>query len=354
MNPARKIIGALIIIIFGLPTLFAMIWAVGLIRATVSPELMSDLPREVIAEVPRLTDEIFQAAQDPSITSDGTTRAWALAVAKAGVSPRDVLAKTGLLDWMQNELSTSLREVGRVLRGERQPREIRIDLRPLKEALLHPEFENFLKQTLDSLPPCNEQGEESWRRYALAGREERRLPPPCRPSLATAFDVARAERKKVVDDLPEDIQVFGLSDVRALRYFPFGLLGTVQFFSYLLFLIPAAFIFLGALIAASSPSGFLKWSGVSIFAGSLPVLALSQFTRQVTHWAGRYGTFHWGESWGGEFHDLVFDKLDWIGTRLVDGLMSPVVTVAGIVCVVGIVLFAISFSVRSTPKKKIV
>jgi hypothetical protein len=57
MNAARKTIGALIIIIFGLPTLFAMIWAVGLIRATVSPEFMSDLPREIIAEVP-LTDEI--------------------------------------------------------------------------------------------------------------------------------------------------------------------------------------------------------------------------------------------------------------------------------------------------------
>jgi len=34
--------------------------------------------------------------------------------------------------------------------------------------------------------------------------------------------------------------------------------------------------------------------------------------------------------------------------------MSPVVTVAGIVCVVGIILFAVSFSVRSTPKRKIV
>jgi hypothetical protein len=78
-----------------------------------------------------------------------------------------------------------------------------------------------------------------------------------------------------VDDIPNDVEFFGDMDVRALRFFPFGLVRTVQFFSYLLFLIPAAFIFLGALIAASSPSGFLKWSGVSIFAGSLPVLLLS-------------------------------------------------------------------------------
>ena len=353
MNAARKIIGALIIIIFGLPTLFAMIWAVGLIRATTSPELMSDLPREVIAEVPRLTDEVFQAAQDPNITTDETTRAWAQAAAKTGISPRDVLAKTGVLDWMQNELSASLREVGQVLRGEKRPREIRIDLTPLKTALLHPEVERFLTATLQNLPPCDERGEESWRQFATSAPRDRQLP-ACRPSVEGVEGILRAERQRAVDDIPDDVKFFGDMDVRVLRYFPFGLVKTVQFFSYLLFLIPAVFIFLGALIAASSPSGFLKWSGVSIFAGSLPVLALSQFTKQVTHWAARYGTFHWGERWSGEFHNLVFDKLDWIGTRIVDGLMSPVVTVAGIVCVVGIILFAVSFSVRSTPKRKIV
>ena len=353
MNAVRKIIGALVIVLFGLPTLFGIIWTVGLIRATVSPEFVSDLPREIIAEVPRLSDEIFRAAQDKDVTSDETTRAWAQAAAKTGISPRDLLAKTGMLDWMENELSASLKEVGQVLRGERRPREILVDLGPLKQALLHPEVEAFLQATLQNLPPCDAQGDESWRQFALSTSRHRQLP-ACRPSVERVEDVLRAERQRAVDDIPNDVKFFGDLDVRALRYFPFGFVGTLQFFSYLLFLIPAAFIFLGALIAASSPSGFLKWSGVSIFAGSLPVLLLSQFTKQVSHWAVKYGSFSWGERWSGEFHDLVFDKLGWIGTRVIDGLMSPVVVVAGIVCVVGVVLFAISFSVRSEPKKKII
>ena len=351
MNTARKIIGALVIIFFGLPILFGVVWAVGLIRATVSPEFISDLPREIIAEVPRLTDEIFTAAQDKEFITDEGTRAWFQAASKTGIAPRDLLAKTGLLDWMENELSASLKDVGQVLKGERRPREIRINLQPLKNGLLHPEFDAFLRATLQNLPACDARGDESWLQFALTTSGHRRLP-ACRPSLATGDDVLRAVRAEVVDDLPNDVEVFG--DVRGFRYFPFGLVGTVHFFSYLLFLIPAAFIFLGALIAATSPSSFLKWSGVSIFVGALPVLLLSQFTKQISHWAVKYGHFSWGERWSGELHDLVFDKLGWISTRIIDGLMSPVVAVAGVVCVVGIVLFAVSFSVRSEPKKRII
>ena len=40
----RKIIGLLIIILLGIPTLFGIIWAVGLTRAAVSSEILSDLP----------------------------------------------------------------------------------------------------------------------------------------------------------------------------------------------------------------------------------------------------------------------------------------------------------------------
>ena len=50
-------------------------------------------------------------------------------------------------------MSDSLKQLGRVLRGERRPRQIVIDLRPLKEAILHPEVELFLEKTLASLPP---------------------------------------------------------------------------------------------------------------------------------------------------------------------------------------------------------
>jgi len=47
----------------GLPILFAVIWAVGITRAAVSPELVSDLPKEIIEEVPSIVEEVFEEAK---------------------------------------------------------------------------------------------------------------------------------------------------------------------------------------------------------------------------------------------------------------------------------------------------
>ncbi len=56
---ARQIIGVLILVLIGIPILFGVTWAVGLVRASVSSEVLSDLPREIIADIPRTADEIF-------------------------------------------------------------------------------------------------------------------------------------------------------------------------------------------------------------------------------------------------------------------------------------------------------
>jgi hypothetical protein len=347
MKAARMITGLFIIIFFGLPSLFGVVWAVGLIRASVSPEFISDLPREIIREVPKMTDEIFQAAQDKDVIHDENTRAWFQAAAKTGISPRDLMDKTGLMGWLENEVSKSLTEIGQILRGERRPRPIWIDLQPLKNVLLHPEVDNFFRATLQNLPPCDEQGEQRWQQLA-SKTYDRRGWPACRPSLATAESLLRAERLEAVNDMPKDIEVF--EDVRALRFFPFGFSRTIHLLSYLLFIIPAAFIFLGALIAASSPSSFFKWSGVSVFIGSLPVLLLSLFTKHLSLWAIKFGSFSWEDRWSTELHDLIYDKLGWIPSRIIDVLLSPVIAVAGVVCVIGIILFAVSFSVRNSSK----
>ena len=45
---ARRIIGVLIIVFIAIPVLFGVIWAVGMVRATVSAEFLSDLPQEII------------------------------------------------------------------------------------------------------------------------------------------------------------------------------------------------------------------------------------------------------------------------------------------------------------------
>jgi hypothetical protein len=344
MNAARKIIGLVIIIFLGLPSLFGIIWAVGMIRATVSPEFLSELPREIIADIPGAADEIFREAQNPQAIANENTRAWFQAAAKTGISPKELMERTGLLAWMEGELSEALRQIGLVLRSERRPREIVISLRPLKEALLHPEIDRFLEGTLSNLPPCNEQGLQAWAAWAgnISGRNKL---PACQPGLKVAKAVLLSERTRAVENIEDEIEIF--KDVRGFRFFPFGLTGTVRIFSYFLFLIPIVLIFIGVIIATSSAARIFRWFGASVFLGGLPALALALFAKYFSLWAIKFAPFSWHDEWGAELGELVLDKVRWIPLRILDQLFTPVIIVAAVVCAVGIIIFALSFSLRN-------
>ncbi|OGD19207.1 MAG: hypothetical protein A2W03_15330 [Candidatus Aminicenantes bacterium RBG_16_63_16] len=347
MDAVRKIIGLVLIVFFGLPILFGMIWAVGLIKATVTPEFLTDLPRQVIAEVPAAADAIFRDAQSEDFISDANTRAWFQAASKAGMLPSELMAKTGLNDWLTGELSGSLRQAGRVLRGEARPRPIVINLQPLKQALLSPEVERYLEATLNNLPPCDEQGLKSWGEVAAFGPRHRELP-ACRPDPEASKAALAAARAKVVGDIPDDFQVF--RGVRHFPVFPLGLSRAMTVLSFFLLLIPAAFIFLGAVIADSTPAGFLRWSGASIFIGGFPALLLSLAVKYFSLWGLASGGFSWHGQRTSEFSDLVFDRLRNVPESVINQLFSPVIVVAALVCAAGIVLFAVSYSVRKTPR----
>lgn len=348
MNAARKIIGLLLIIFFGLPTLFGIIWAVGMIRASVSPEFLTDLPRKIIADIPDKANEIFRDAQDERFIADPNTRAWFEAVAKTGISPKDLMEKTGLLEWMRGELSDSIRQLGLTLRGERRPRPIVINLQPLKATLLNPEVDRFLEEMLKNLPPCDEQGLKAWTEIAEQGPAHRKLP-ACVPDPAVAKAVLLSERTKVVNDIDNEVEI--MSNVHGFPNFPFGLSQTVTFLAYFLFLIPAVFIFLGAIIGATSPAGVFRWSGISVIVGSIPALVLALTAKYFSLWAIKAGPYSWHGNWSSELGELVLDKMRWIPMRIVDQLFSPVIGVALIVGVVGIVLYALSFSVRDNARK---
>jgi hypothetical protein len=348
MNTARRLIGLLLIIFLGLPTLFGIIWAVGMIKASVSAEFLTDLPREIIADVPDKADEIFREAQDEQVIADANTRAWFQAAAKTGISPRELMEKTGLLQWLDGELSDSLRQIGQVLRGERRPRPITIDLRPLQAALLHPEVDRFLEETLKNLPPCDERGQMLWGELAIRDIRHHEIP-ACQPDLATAKTALTEARRRAIEDMDDRIEVF--EGVRSFPLLPFGITGTISFISYFLFMIPAAFIFLGALIAASSPASFFRWSGVSVLVGGVPTLLLALAAKSFSLWAIRAAPFFEHDYWASDLGDLVLNKLRWIPERIVNQLFSPVVWVAAMVCVAGVVLYALSFSVRDNSRK---
>ena len=348
MHIARRFIGIILIVFFGLPTLFGIIWAVGMIKASVSSEFLTELPRKIIADIPNTADEIFREAQNEQYIGDSDTRTWFQAAAKTGISPRELMEKTGLLQWMEGEVSDSLKEIGRVLRGERRPRPITIDLQPLKEALLHPEMDLFLEKTLENLPPCDERGLKEWGGFLAEGGRHHDLP-ACRPDMTVAKAALSEARARAANDMDNEFEVF--EGVHNFPWLPLGLSRTVTFLSYFLFIIPAAFIFLGALIAASSPAGFCRWSGTSILVGGVPVLLLSLFTKYISLWAIQAAPFSWHDRWASDLGDLVLDKVRWIPERIIDQLFSPVIWVALFVCLVGVVFIALSFTVRDKAGK---
>jgi len=348
MDVTRKIIGAILIAFFGLPLLFGITWAVGLIRATLSPEFMTDLPRKIIAELPRTADDFFQAALDERSISDVNTRIWFQAAAKTGISPRDLLERTGLQAWLGGELSESLRQVGMVLRGERRAAPIAIDVRPLKAALLHPEFDRFLEATLANLPACDDAGRRAW--AGLDGRSlDLRDLPACRPEGTAARDILLAARTRALRGMKDQVEIF--EGVSRLPRLPFGFSRTITFLSYFLFLLPAAFIFLGAAIADSSPRGFLRWSGGSILAGGIPALVLALAAKSAALWALRDGGWWWGRHGNSELGAYMLERMRSIPESVVGQLLSPVVAAAAVICVVGIVLLALAATARGkTPK----
>ena len=350
MTAARKIIALLIIVLIGLPILFGVVWVVGLTKATVSSEFISELPQEIIREIPDIAEEIFEEGQNEKVIRDENTRAWFRAAAEAGVSPKQLMADIGLLDWLEYELAESLDEVGEVLRGERRARPITIDLRPLKDILMRDEIDQYLIRVLEKLPPCDEEEERQWIQIGRWGLEDRELP-ACRPDMEVARKALVEWRMDAVAEMENEVEIF--EDV---EFIPFGMSRVLTVLSSFLFVIPALFIFIGSLIAATSPASFFRWSGVSTFLGALPALLLAFFVKHISLWGLKIAPFYssdW-DSWSPELQELIFEKTSWIPMRIIDQIFSPVVTVAGIVCVLGIILFAISLIVRNKPKGRVV
>jgi len=339
MNVFRKIMGLLLIVFVGLPLLFGIIWAVGLTKAAVSPEFVSDFPQEIIRDVPGMIDTIFEEAKDEDVISDSNTRAWFEAAARVDVSPRELMGRIGLLDWMNNELTDLLDDIGDILRGTRRARTLTIDLQPLKAALQHQEFYDYLREVLDNLPSCDEADLQKWER-SVWSRSDWFDRPACRPDPATFEAIIEDIRDEIAYDIPNEVSVF--EDV---RFFPFGISRVVTWLSYSLFLIPALVIFLASLVAATSPASFFRWSGISVFLGGLSGLVLSLLARQAARWAVFFRPY--SDTWSSDLQNLIIDKTEWIQLAVIDHLFSPVVIVAGAVCVVGFLLFVVSLIARS-------
>jgi hypothetical protein len=344
MKQTRIAFGLLIMILFAVPILFGVIWAVGITQAVVSPKTLSQLPGEVIAEIPELLDGMMLAARDENSDMDYDTRTWLNAIAGASSTPREVLRETGLNDWLKKELSGSLRTIGDILNGRSAARKVWLDMRPLKAAFRHPAMERWLSQVLEKLPACSSAQTQVWERIYLSASPYDSLP-PCKPESTTGIAAAAVIRDRITRDIPDQVNIMENASFPRGR---FNIAKTITSFTYLLFLIPAVFILLGALVAARSKSHFFRWSGAATMAGGGLVLAMSSLIKGVIPWAMRVGPGNYSSSWT-HWHDAFSDHVGGLALVVSRHFISPVITVAGAVCVVGLLLFAFSFTFTREP-----
>jgi hypothetical protein len=340
---ARKVLGVLIVIFIAIPILFGVIWAVGMVRATTSAAFLSDLPRDILAELPATADAVLAAGRDEEIIDDPAARAWFQAAAKTGTSMKDLMARTGITAWVEDELSASLKRLGDMLRGQARLEAVIVDMRPLKKALRDPAMDAFLEATAANLPPCGESDIQAWRDIA-SGLSRGRDLPGCSPDPALAREALLAARDRSLRDMDDEVQIMeGEAPEVFVRY---GISRIVSGASYALFLLPALFILLAVLIGAKTPADRWRWSGITILASSLPALILAFGVEKFAAWMVHGGIYRWHSPWGSEVGRMVLDKLSWIPVRVMDGLFSPVVGVAAVVSVLGVVCLALASSAR--------
>ncbi len=341
MTGFRKFIALLLLILIGIPVLFAVIWAVGVTQAAMSPELITDLPREVINEVPDIMEAIFVAARDKDVNIDENSRAWLVAFGEVDVKIRDVMAETGVNDWLENQLGESLDAVAAILQGRRALEDIKLNMRPLKEALKHPAIDRYMLKVLDRLPPCSPEQLEEWKQAAMSSSRFDELP-ACKPAETEVLDSAvKLVKEDMVRDMPDEVDM-----IEGSEHLPYGvdIARTAVSLSLLMFVFPALVIFLASLIAATSKSSFFTWSGVSTMIGGGAALGLSFMLKNLLSGLMLTPEFLHYHHKMDQVEELVLQKVSGLTSIIGEHLFGPVVTVAGAVFVVGLILFALSFA----------
>jgi hypothetical protein len=198
---------------------------------------------------------------------------------------------------------------------------------------------------VENLPVCTPVQAESWQQEVQGPANNDELP-PCRPEAVSSIDAVTSIRSNITRDIPDQVNFFKNS---RFPYHRVNIAQTVTSFTYLLFLIPAVFILVGALIAARCKSHFFRWSGAVTMIGGGLALGLATLVKQIVPWSMNFKPGQYSSHWM-EWNDVLGDQLGGIFQIFSRHLLAPVITVAGAVCVVGLLLFAFSFTFTREPE----
>lgn len=346
MKPIRTFFAVLIIVLIALPLLFGMTWAVGLTRAIVSPDFISEMPNEIISETRNIMDEMVRLGKtdDPSLDED--SRAWLRAMAAVDRTPGEVLDESGITTWLEGELDQSLKKISSILRGETAPVPVELNMAPLKRALQSPAMQNWLQGVFSNLPECGEQGIAAWRRFVESPRGAHDLP-PCRPGTEISDNVVALSLDRAIAGIPEQVELMEKVDIH-----PRGvdIVRSVSTVTFILFLIPALAILLASLLGASSKSSFFRWAGITTLIGGGLALTSAMAARNAADWSGWIPHFQFADHRFTPLESMMIDRLGRLWSVVGEHIVQPVIEVAGGVCVVGLLIFALSYAFYSRPQ----
>jgi hypothetical protein len=222
-----------------------------------------------------------------------------------------------------------------------RPQVITLNMKPLKQALRHKAIDQYIMGLLQKFPPCDLEQVKAWQDKNRDDDVFDSLP-ACQPDPLIVSEALENWRSDVDKDIPDNIEM--LEDARFMRR-GFNSARLIISLTYLLFLIPAAFIILGALIGATSRHGFLQWCGITTIIGGIIPLGMAFFAKKIIPVALDWIPFDYSHHISIRFQEVMIDKIGGLMTVVTDRLFSPVIAVAGVVCIIGIILYALSYAV---------
>jgi hypothetical protein len=342
MGAVTKFFGMLFLIILGMPLLIGAIFVTGLTQAVTGQDFYLDLSRKVIDRMPQIVEKSFAAASQPGAVSDPDTRAWVTAMNKVETPFTEILKKTGVQGWLADEVAQTVERVGKAMQGEIAPDQVVMNLRPLKAALASPDMKAYLGQVLGQLPACDQNGILRWKQRALAGRHSDPLP-ACNPG-EEALEKASAHIDQMIADIPDQKKMF----VKPKSIETFDSVKWVDSMIWLVFLLPAIFIAIGALLAGGGGRGFVRYVSGTVLVGGLiswvlAGLASGWLLELVNLEHGQWLSGGDVQFFGTEAGRLFATELTGTVGVVMSDLFSPVVTVALIASAIGLGLTVLSF-----------
>ena len=283
MNSVRKLLGRLILIFLAFPLFFGCLWTAGITRAVFSPAFLSKLPIRTAQHLPALTEQMVDLMEHENRGRRVTEsdRVWAAAFRKSPYPLSLYIQESGIIQWMEEDLSKALYKTGEIWQGKVLPQDVELSNRRIREALTGEKFDLFTKNLMDQLPSCDASQRYLWEKVPVKGWDDADLP-ACRPDPELLAQARERFKSDFLKEVPERVVL-----VKASTFSQEDLswVSKLSSLTYLLLFVPLLFVLLGAWLAFPGLVPFLRGLGFfGILAGGLSWLG-AWFLKTIIGWS---------------------------------------------------------------------